>query len=113
MLAQSRKDIDQDSIVQIWRNIWYRKAAGLAVNQFEFSFWQRLFQPLTTVLMICLGIPFIFGSLRTASMGSRVLLGVVVGFCFYIMNHFFGPITMVYRRPRLRVAGGSVLCPGQ
>jgi len=101
MLQMAQKGTDQESIVGILKNIFYRESTGLSTRQFSFMFWKRIMQPLTTIVMICLGIPFIFGSLRSASMGSRVLTGVLVGFCFYMMNQFFGPITMVYQFPPL------------
>jgi len=71
----------------------------------EFDFWQRLFQPLATLVMICLAVPFIFGPLRTGTMGLRILSGVIVGFGFYILNQFFGPFSMVYQFPPLLAAG--------
>ena len=62
-------------------------------------FWTRMLQPLTTVIMICLGVPFIFGSLRSASMSSRILTGIIIGFVFYMLNQFLGPIALVYQWP--------------
>ena len=49
--------------------------------------------------MICLGVPFIFGSLRSATMGLRLLTGVIIGFMFYMLNQFFGPFALVYQLP--------------
>ena len=47
--------------------------------------------------MMLLAIPFIFGPLREVSMGVRMVSGVAVGFCFYLLNQFFGPISLVYQ----------------
>ena len=96
---KEEQDVDQESILSLFHNISYRKRTGLVTSQFEYAFWKRIIQPLTTVLMICLGIPFIFGSLRSASMGFRVMTGVIIGFGFYMLNQFFGPITLVYQFP--------------
>ena len=98
-LQQDRKTVDRQSITGLYHMILYRKAAGLQTNQYIFTFWQRFIQPLTTVVMICLGVPFIFGSLRKASMGLRILTGVIIGFAFYMLNQFFGPFAMVYQIP--------------
>ncbi|MBS0352179.1 MAG: LPS export ABC transporter permease LptG [Proteobacteria bacterium] len=89
----------QQTITQLWNNIRYRKQAGLLASELQSAFWSRLLQPLTTVVMICLGVPFIFGSLRSASMGARILLGIIVGFAFYMLNQFIGPIALVYQWP--------------
>ncbi len=104
LLQAGRKRVDQQSIVELYHAIIYRNHSGLATNQYQFTFWHRLIQPLTTIVMICLGVPFIFGSLRSASMGLRVLTGVIIGFAFYMLNQFFGPFTMVYQIPPVLAA---------
>jgi lipopolysaccharide export system permease protein len=96
---KAQLDVDQQSISTLWNNIQYRRQAGLLANELESAFWARLLQPLTTVIMICLGVPFIFGSLRNATMGARLLTGIIVGFIFYMLNQFLGPIALVYQWP--------------
>ncbi len=94
-----QRDSEQQTIQGLWRNIQYRHQAGLLASELEFAFWQRLMQPFTTIVMICLGVPFVFGSLRQVSMSSRVLTGIIVGFSFYMLNQFLGPIALVYQWP--------------
>lgn len=103
-LEEGEKSVDQQSIVGLDRSIDYREQARLETSQYKFAFWQRIFQPLITIIMICLGVPFLFGLLRSSTMGSRVLVGVIVGFAFYMLNQFFGPFTMVYQLPPLLAA---------
>ncbi len=100
-LLQKKMQTDalQQSIVSLWKNINYREGSGLTTQNLKSAFWQRAMQPVTTIVMICLGVPFIFGSLRGASMSSRILTGIVVGFIFYVVNQFLGPFTMVYQWP--------------
>ncbi|MFW0088568.1 MAG: LPS export ABC transporter permease LptG [Coxiella endosymbiont of Haemaphysalis qinghaiensis] len=103
-LQQGRKTVDEQSIIELYYTIRYCIQAGLQTNSFIFAFWQRTIQPFATVVMICLGVPFIFGSLRQASMGLRVLTGVIIGFAFYMLNQFFGPFAMVYQLPPILAA---------
>lgn len=103
-IFQTSDRVAQDSLRQLVENIHYRRANGLAVDQFELTFWQRLLQPLATIIMICLGVPFIFGSLRSSSMGIRILTGIIFGFVYYMMNRLFGPITVVYQFPAFYAA---------
>lgn len=63
------------------------------------AFWQRILQPITTMIMILLAIPFIFGPLRSVSIGLRLMSGVLVGLCFYILNNFFSQVGLVYQLP--------------
>jgi lipopolysaccharide export system permease protein len=87
------------SIITLWHTVHFRKAHGLLSDQSGFALWQRIVQPLTTLVMICLGIPFIFGSLRNVTMGYRMMMGILLGFGFYMLNQFFGPFSMVYQVP--------------
>lgn len=100
-LLQKRTQLEpeQQTISALWSNIQYRRKAGLLASELESAFWTRVLQPFTTVIMICLGVPFIFGSLRSASMSARILTGIIVGFIFYMLNQFIGPITLVYQWP--------------
>ncbi len=96
---KTQLETDQQTISALWKNIQYRRQAGLLATELESAFWARVLQPLTTVVMICLGVPFIFGSLRSASMSARILSGIIVGFVFYMLNQFIGPVALVYQWP--------------
>ena len=65
---------------------------------------QRLMQPLTTLVMMLLAIPFIFGPLRSSTMGSKLLVGATIGFGFYIINRFLGSASQVYQWPPVLAA---------
>ncbi|WP_264435389.1 LPS export ABC transporter permease LptG [Coxiella endosymbiont of Dermacentor marginatus] len=103
-LQQSQKTVEEQSIVSLYHKIQYCVQSGLQTNSFVFAFWQRIIQPFTTLVMICLGVPFIFSSLRQASIGLRILTGVIVGFAFYMLNQFFGPFAVVYQLPPVLAA---------
>jgi len=104
LLKRAKESVDQASIFTLFHNILYRERTGLVTSEYQYAFWKRLIQPITTIVMICLGIPFIFGSLRSSSMGFRIMTGVIIGFGFYMLNQFFGPITLVYQFPPLLAA---------
>ncbi|GAM64507.1 permease [Vibrio ishigakensis] len=46
-----------------------------------------------------LALSFVFGPLRSVTMGARILSGVIAGFAFYISSEFFGPLSLVYQIP--------------
>ena len=82
----------------------------LQSSNFELVFWQRILQPLSSCIMMILAIPFIFGPLRSSTLGSKFLAGVTVGFGFHILNKFFGPISLVYQLPPMLAAVAPPLC---
>lgn len=69
----------------------------LQATQFQFEFWKRIFQPFTTLIMILLAIPFVFGAPRSTALGWRIALGVLIGFVFYILNALLGQFSVVYQ----------------
>jgi len=70
---------------------------GLQAGSFQFEFWKRVFQPLTTLVMILLAIPFVFSSPRSINLGWRTLFAIMVGFVFYILNAFLGQLSVVFQ----------------
>ncbi|MDY6058694.1 MAG: LptF/LptG family permease [Candidatus Onthovivens sp.] len=49
--------------------------------------------------MVLLGASTVFGPLRSASVGARVVVGIVVGFVFYAVNEILAPFTIFYGVP--------------
>jgi lipopolysaccharide export system permease protein len=70
---------------------------GLQATQFQFEFWKRIFQPLASLVMMLLAVPFVLSAPRSVTMGWRMLLGVMIGFTFYILNAFLGQLSVVYQ----------------
>jgi len=99
LLALTARNPQAISLAKIREKIQYLKSIGLSTSAVAFAFWQRMIQPLTTIVMIALGVPFIFGSLRSVSTSLRIVIGIVIGFGFYILNQFFGPLSMLFQFP--------------
>ncbi|NKB46653.1 MAG: LPS export ABC transporter permease LptG [Legionellales bacterium] len=92
------------SIGQLWHYVNEQKRNRLQVNDAEFVLYKRLFQPLASCVMLLLAIPFIFGPLRSSTVGARFLTGCMMGFGFYMLDKFFGPVSLVYQVPPLLAA---------
>ncbi|NCT57086.1 MAG: LPS export ABC transporter permease LptG [Legionella sp.] len=73
--------------------------ASPALFPYKLAYWQRLVQPFSTVVMMILAIPFVFGPLRSSTMGAKLLTGATVGFSFHLVNRFFGPFSQVFLWP--------------
>jgi lipopolysaccharide export system permease protein len=105
LLGTTEIETNQKTLPQLHSHINYLRSNNLNANRYEFAMWQRFFQPLAALVMILLAVPFIFGPLRSATMGLRMLSGAVVGLGFYMLNQFSGPISMVYEFPAFFAAG--------
>lgn len=72
---------------------------GQDSSRYELAFWRKVFQPVSVAVMLLMALSFIFGPLRSVSMGARVIMGVLTGFGFFITNEVFGPLSLVYQLP--------------
>ena len=77
----------------------YMKSNGQNVDRYELELWRKLVSPLAVIAMMLLAASTVFGPLRSVSMGARIVLGVIIGFGFYVTNQVFGPISLVYEIP--------------
>lgn len=89
------------SLPALWRTIKNRSENELNAQAYELAFWTKVFQPLLIVLMVFLAMPFVFGPLRSSSMGLRILVGIFVAYLFHTVNGLFAPLAMVYQAPPL------------
>jgi len=71
-------------------------ANGLDASRHELAFWRQILTPVTTLIMVMLSIPFVFGSLRAVSLGQRVMVGALLGIGFYLLDQMSGYIGLVY-----------------
>jgi len=68
-------------------------------SHYDLALWRKIMQPLTVAVMMLLALSFVFGPLRSVSMGARLVMGVITGFAFHLSNAAFGPISLVYQVP--------------
>ncbi|HYQ39085.1 MAG TPA: LPS export ABC transporter permease LptG [Pseudomonas sp.] len=84
------------SISGLWDYIHYLGDQGLNNNRYWLAFWTKVLQPLVTAALVLLAISFIFGPLRSVTLGQRIFTGVVVGFSFRIAQDMLGPASLVF-----------------
>lgn len=89
------------SIRDLYGYISYMKSNGQKVDKYVLAFYRKLISPLMTLVVLLLAASTIFGPLRSASMGARVVVGIVVGFAFYATNEILAPFTIFYGVPAI------------
>ncbi|QJD60418.1 LPS export ABC transporter permease LptG [Pseudomonas sp. gcc21] len=89
-------DPDVLPISGLWRYQQYLGEQELDSNAYWLSFWKKVFQPVTTAALVFVAISFIFGPLRSVTLGQRVFTGVLVGFSFRIVQDLLGPSSLVF-----------------
>ena len=87
------------SLSGLFEYVNYLKASEQEASRYELAFWRKVTQPLSIAVMMLMALSFVFGPLRSVTMGARILSGVIAGFAFYISSEFFGPLSLVYSVP--------------
>ena len=64
----------------------YLHVNGLDDREYALELWRKLFTPLTVMAMMLFTIPFVMGPLRSTGAGQRLLVGVLIGVSFYVVN---------------------------
>lgn len=77
----------------------YLKANQQDQSRYLLAFWRKLIQPLTVAVMLLVALSYIFGPLRSVSMGARIVMGIVTGIVFMLVNQAFGSVSLVYQLP--------------
>ncbi|WP_350261485.1 LPS export ABC transporter permease LptG [Pantoea sp. BJ2] len=102
-------DPDALSITGLYNYSKYLKQSGQVAGRYQLNMWSKIFQPLSVAVMMLMALSFIFGPLRSVSMGVRVVTGISFGFLFYVMDQIFGPLSLVYGLPPIL---GAILPSG-
>ncbi|AUX92157.1 LPS export ABC transporter permease LptG [Mixta gaviniae] len=92
-------DPDALSIRGLYNYSKYLKQSGQESGRYRLNMWSKIFQPLSVAVMMLMALSFIFGPLRSVSMGVRVVTGISFGFLFYVLDQIFGPLSLVYGLP--------------
>jgi lipopolysaccharide export system permease protein len=81
-LSIVREDLlDTPSLI---RYIGYLEANGLDAHRYLVAYWSRIASVASVIVMTILALPFVFGSLRSAGAGARLLVGLIIGLTYYV-----------------------------
>jgi len=84
------------SVLGLTRYIKYLAENGLDTSRYQLAVWHKFVYPLATGVMIVLAVPMVLGRLKEAGLGQRIVVGVVVGITFHVLNQASGQLGLVY-----------------
>ena len=101
-LSVVRADLlDTPSLV---RYISYLRANSLDAHRYLVAYWSRLASVFSVVFTTVLALPFVFGGLRSAGAGARLLVGLIIGLSYYVAGQVLTSGGEVYRLDPLVIA---------
>ncbi len=100
-------DPDNLSIRNLYYYNNYLSDQHIENSDYSLAFWKKALEPLGTASLVLIAISFVFGPLRSVTMGQRVFTGVMFSVAFFIVQRLFGPSSIVFGFPPVF----AVLCP--
>ncbi|MDG2018254.1 MAG: LPS export ABC transporter permease LptG [Porticoccaceae bacterium] len=92
-------------------HIDYLEERKADVEQYRLAFWRKVLQPVAIFSLVLVGIAFVFGPLRQATVGFRVFVGVLFGISFKLLSDILGPLSIVFEMsPILAILTPIVIC---
>ena len=87
---------DNMSAFDLFQYSNYLRDNKLDSSPYELAFWIKVFTPISSLVMLLIALPFIFGSQRSSGAGNRMLAGLLLGLGFYLLNRTMNHVGQVY-----------------
>ena len=85
------------SATELWQYSQYLDENELESDAFWLAFWVKIFTPLTSVGMLMIAVPLVLtSSSRTGGAGQRILVGVMIGVVFFVLNRVVNQMGIIY-----------------
>lgn len=85
---------DDLSLTQLYEHRQFMKAQGNRSLEHELAFWQKLLSPLAILSLVIVACSFVFGSLRTHSLGLRIVVALLFGLMFSYFQDLVGFVSL-------------------
>ncbi|HEX4859006.1 MAG TPA: LPS export ABC transporter permease LptG [Usitatibacteraceae bacterium] len=92
---------DAMPVTSLWAYIDHLRENKSNSTQYELALFGKLFQPLTTIVMMLIAIPFAIQSQRARGVGGKLMAGILIGLAFYFLNQLAGNLTVINNWPPL------------
>ena len=81
----------------LWRLIQYLRSNGLDTREYVFAFWSRIARTVGVMFAVLLAVPFVLGSFRSTGTGTRMMLGMLIGIGFFLLQRLIESGTVVFQ----------------
>lgn len=96
VLAADPSDLAMRNLLTYIR---YLRDNGLNPRRYELAFWTKALAPLANLSMLLIAMPFAFTRQRSAGVGQRLVIGILLGLGFFLLNRMLGNIVLLYGFP--------------
>lgn len=89
-------EADTVSALGLLRLARYLEANGLDASDQRLELWRKVIAPITVMAMVLFAVPFVFGPTRGGGAGQQLLIGVLVGVGFHLLNEVSANLGALY-----------------
>ena len=90
---------NQMTLLQLKKYIQYLKNNSMESKNYELAFWSKFSIPLSCLVMFLLTTPFVHSSIRTASYGQRIFIGILTGVALFLFNQTLNKLSIIINIP--------------
>lgn len=81
---------------ELYQYIQYMEENRQSTTTYAVAFWTKVSTPVSTLVMLIMAIPFVLGSMRSVSIGQRIIVGIMLGTGFFLLTRAFSYMAVVY-----------------
>jgi lipopolysaccharide export system permease protein len=97
------------AIANLYQYVQHLRENRQRTGRYEVAYWKKLIYPFAALVMIGLALPFCLGSQRAGNVSARVMLGVMLGMGFYLLNGLSSNLGVINGWPALPTAAAPSL----
>lgn len=86
---------DRMAVTTLYSYVTYLRANQQKTTRYEIALWSKLASPFAAPVMLLLALPFAYQQARGGKVGSRILVGILIGLGFHLLNRMFGNIGLL------------------
>ncbi len=95
ILSVATVDPEQLSSSALHKIIKLQKENDLKTDRYEIIYWKRFAIPFSTIVMLIIAMPFLFGSTRGGGAGAKIVIGIIIGIVFHLINRAINDLGVV------------------
>lgn len=81
--------VESMSISNLTKQTRYLKQNQLDSRSIELALWIKFTNPVSTLVMLMLSLPFVFASQRAGGVGQKMFIGILLGIGYFLLNRLF------------------------
>ena len=90
---------NQMTFLQLKTYINYLKENSMESKNYELAYWSKFSIPLSCLVMFLLTTPFVHSSIRSASFGQRIFVGILTGVSLFLFNQTINKLSIIINMP--------------